>query len=74
MTTQQRLDNYLAAEAAILEAQELRGGDRVYRMAELEEVRKGITQLQSQLAREQSAAASGGRRRFSHSVADLSRT
>jgi len=72
MTTQERLDNYLAAEAAILEAQELRGGDRLYRMAELEQVRQGITSLERQLDREKKAAS--GSRRFGHSLADLSRS
>jgi hypothetical protein len=52
MSTQTRLDAYLAAEANILKAQEVRGGDRTFRMAELEEVRKAIKELQTQLGRE----------------------
>lgn len=70
MSTQTRLDAYLAAELEILKAQEVRGGDKVHRMAELEEVRKAIKDLQTQLAREQ-AKADGSRMRFS--LANLNR-
>lgn len=66
MSTQERLDAYLATEASILEAQELRHGDRTYRMAELAEVRRAIKDLQRQLAREKV----GGRMRYR--VANLS--
>lgn len=69
-TTQTRLNAYLASEAAILRAQEVRGGDRSYRAADLAEVRKGIKDLQAQLAREQESAATG--RRVSFALADLS--
>lgn len=62
MSTQTRLDTYLAAEANILKAQEVRGGDRTFRMAELEEVRKAIKELQTQLGRETSTPGL----RFSH--------
>jgi len=62
MSTQTRLDAYLAAEAKILKAQEVRGGDRTFRMAELEEVRKAIKELQTQLGRETSTRGL----RFSH--------
>jgi len=62
MSTQTRLDSYLAAEANILKAQEVRGGDRTFRMAELEEVRKAIKELQTQLGRETSTPGL----RFSH--------
>jgi hypothetical protein len=65
MSTQDRLNRYLAAETEILEAQELRGGDRTYRMADLEEVRKAISDLERKLAREQSRAGSGRGLRFS---------
>tara|TARA_R110002049_G_scaffold73666_25_gene190312 strand:+ start:414 stop:629 length:216 start_codon:yes stop_codon:yes gene_type:complete len=65
-TTQTRLDAYLAAEAAILQAQEFRGGDRTHRMAELRDVQAQIDRLQRQLNREQS----GSGLRFS--VANLS--
>ena len=51
MSTQTRLDAYLAAELEILQAQEIRGGDRTHRMAELEEVRKAISDLQRQVTR-----------------------
>ena len=67
MSTQTRLDAYLAAEANILKAQEVRGGDRTFRMAELEEVRQAIKELQAQVGRE----SSGGGLRFKH--ANLSR-
>jgi hypothetical protein len=68
MSTQTRLDAYLAAEAEILQAQEARRGDRTHRMAELAEVRKAIKDLQLQLARESSSTG------LRHSLADLSRT
>lgn len=65
-----RLAAYLAAEAAILQAQEVRGGDRAHRMAELESVRKQIDILQRQVSREQSRSAGGCGLNFA--VADLS--
>lgn len=72
MSTQSRLDAYLVAEGEILEAQELRGGDRTYRMADLVEVRKAIADLQRQLAREQAATAGASTMRFR--VANLNRS
>lgn len=54
-----RLAAYLAAEAAILQAQEARSGDRMHRMAELQSVQKQITLLQAQVSREQARAAGG---------------
>lgn len=69
MTTQSRLDAYKTAELEILQAQETRGGDRTFRMAELGEVRKAIKDLEAQLARENSSPS----RPFRYSVADLSR-
>ncbi|MCB0242306.1 MAG: hypothetical protein KDI12_02780 [Anaerolineae bacterium] len=69
MSTQTRLDAYLAAELEILQAQEIRGGDRTHRMAELEEVRKAISDLQRQVTRE---ARSAGRS-LGFSLANLSR-
>lgn len=71
MSTQTRLEAYLAAELEILEAQELRGGDRTHRMAELTEVRKAIKELEAQVARESAASRS---RKLRYSVADLSRS
>lgn len=68
MSTQTRLDAYLTAEANILKAQEVRGGDRAFRMAELQEVRKAIKELQTQVGREASTRGL----RFSH--ANLSGT
>lgn len=71
MTTQTRLDAYLAAETKILSAQEVRGGDVNYRRAELEEVRKAIKSLQTQLARE--TARSNGQK-MRKSVASFNNT
>jgi hypothetical protein len=56
---EQRLAAYLATEAAILQAQEVRGGDRAHRMADLIDVQKQIDRLQAQVSREQARAASG---------------
>ena len=55
-----RLAAYLAAEAAILKAQEVRGGDGTHRMAELKDVRDQIDRLQAQVNRESSRAAGQG--------------
>lgn len=60
MSTQARLDAYLAAEAKILAGQSVRFGERQLQRADLAEVRKAITGLQSQLAREQGATAGRG--------------
>lgn len=68
--TETRLAAYLAAETAILQAQEARSGDRTHRMAELAEVRKAIDQLQAQLGREQARTAGGGG--LNYAVANLS--
>lgn len=65
--TETRLSAYLAAEAAILQAQEIRGGDRAHRMTELSDVRDQIDRLQRQLVREQS-----GRGGLNYALADLS--
>lgn len=65
-----RLAAYLAAEIAILKAQEIRHGDRSYRQAELKDVREQIDALQRAVAREQAAAS--GRRGIGFSVANLS--
>jgi hypothetical protein len=70
MSTQERLDAYLAAEAAILKGQEYRFGERALTRADLAEVRMGIGSLKAELRREQgrhnslsaaSAAFPGGR-------------
>ena len=68
--TQTRLDAYLAAEIAILKAQEIRNGDRTFRQTELSDVRDQIDKLQRQVARE--AAAAGGNRGLNFAVANLS--
>ena len=65
-----RLAAYLAAEAAILQAQEARSGDRTHRMAELSAVQKQIALLQAQVSREQARAAGGAG--LNYAVADLS--
>lgn len=65
-----RLSAYLAAEAAILKAQEVRGGDSAHRMAELADVRDQIDKLQSQVNREQARAS--GRGPFGVTLANLS--
>ncbi len=69
MSTQTRLDAYLASELEILQAQEIRGRDRTHRMAELEEVRRAIKDLQRQVTRE--ARPEG--RHIGFSLANLSR-
>lgn len=71
MSTQSRLDAYLAAEAEILKAQEVRAGDRIHRRAELLAVQAQIEILERKLAREQASAA--GRGSVNFAVADLSR-
>ena len=62
---QQRLDNYLAAEARILQSQEYTVGQggtaRRNRRAELEQVQAGIKATQAEIATLQ-AAQSGARR------------
>jgi hypothetical protein len=72
MTTQTRLDAYLAAEGEILKAQEVRGGDRSFRRTELVAVQQMISQLQRQIAREEASSAegSGG---VKYSLANLNR-
>lgn len=69
MTTQTRLDAYLAAETKILKGQEVRIGDKTFRKADLAEVRAAISQLQQQLAREQA-----GNRGLRFSLANLNRS
>jgi hypothetical protein len=70
MTTQTRLDAYLAAELEILKGQEIRHGDKTHRMAELEQVRDIIERLEGRLAREAAKAAGLNLR---HSLANLNR-
>ena len=67
-----RLAAYLAAEAAILQAQEARSGDRSHRMAELTAVQQQINLLQAQVSREQAHAAGGSG--LNYAVANLSGT
>lgn len=70
MSTQTRLDAYLAAELQILNGQEVRHGDKTYRMADLEMVQAEIKKLQQQLSRETSATNGTG---FRHSRVNLNR-
>lgn len=65
-----RLAAYLAAEAAILQAQEARSGDRTHRMAELTAVQRQITLLQAEVAREKARAANGSS--LGYSLANIS--
>ena len=65
--TETRLQAYLAAELEILQAQEVRGGDRTHRMTELDVVRKQIDKLQLQLSRQ-------GRGGLNYALADLSKS
>lgn len=68
--TETRLAAYLAAEIAILKAQEIRNGDRTFRHTELKDVREQIDKLQLQLSREN--AAVNGRQSLNFAVANLS--
>lgn len=56
----ERLARYIAAETAILQGQEVRmegpGGHRMWRGADIAEIRAEIESLQRQVAAEQSAA------------------
>ncbi len=69
MSTQARLDAYRESEARILKAQRIRYGEREVLSPELAEVRKGIAQLEAQLARESLAAR--GHSSIGYSVADF---
>lgn len=70
MSTQTRLDAYLAAELAILQAQEVSSEGRAQKMAALADVRAQIDKLTAQLNRERSAAAGNGG--LNYAVANLS--
>lgn len=70
MSTQTRLDAYLAAEIAILQAQEVSAAGRAQKMASLADVRAQIDKLTAQLARENASAAGNGG--FNYAVANLS--
>lgn len=70
MSTQTRLDAYLAAEAAILQSQEVTSAGRSQKMAALADVRAQIDKLQAQINREQAAAAGNGG--LNYAVANLS--
>ena len=71
--TETRLSAYLAAETAILQAQEVKGDSgRAQRMADLADVRDQIAKLQAQLSREQSRADGNGG--LNYATANLSGT
>jgi hypothetical protein len=70
MTTQTRLDAYLAAELAILQAQEVSSEGRAQKMAALADVRIQIDKLQAQVNRENAAVAGNGG--LGYSLANLS--
>jgi len=70
MTTQTRLDAYLAAELAILQAQEVSSEGRAQKMAALADVRAQIDKLTAQVNREAAAAAGNGG--LNYSVVNLS--
>lgn len=68
MSTQSRLDLYLAAEARILTAGfSVQLDQRRRQEAELESIRKGIREMQSRLAAE---AGAGGSLRYKTAVFD----
>lgn len=70
MSTQTRLDAYLAAELAILQAQEVSSEGRAQKMAALADVRAQIDKLTAQLNRENAAASGNGG--LNYAVANLS--
>ncbi len=71
LTTQQRLDNYLAAEARILaQGQSIRYDLRQLQAAELETIRKTIAQLQRELANQTATVPGRGSLRFKTVVFD----
>ena len=70
--TETRLAAYLAAEAAILQSQEVSRDGLRHRMAELVDVLRLIELLQRQVRRAQLARAGGGAGGLRFSVADLS--
>ncbi|MDN5939843.1 MAG: hypothetical protein L0H83_14450 [Salinisphaera sp.] len=63
ITTEQRLDAYLDAEARILQGQSGNFDGDSLTLADLDVVRKEITRLQRQVSAEQRIAAGGGRAR-----------
>lgn len=65
-TTAARLDAYRAAEAAVLQGQEVRadlgnGATQLWKGADLAQIQAGIARLERQLANEQSAASGAPR-------------
>lgn len=64
MSTQTRLDAYLAAELKVLRGQTVRMGERQLSLADLAEIRKAITALQAELAAGQIKAPARGSLRY----------
>lgn len=58
-TAQTRLDDYLAAEKAVLDGQAYQIGNRSFRRADLSEIREGIKFWNGQV---ETLSAGGGRR------------
>lgn len=69
MSTQARIEAYEAAELKILKGQSVRFGERQLQMADLGEVRRAISDLKAQLARENLAVR--GASSIGYSVADF---
>lgn len=66
---QARLTSYLDAEAAVLEGQETRSADgRLLRMADLKEIRAGITHWAAEVDRLQAGAVTRGPRVYGVTV------
>lgn len=60
---QQRLTEYLNAEAAVIQRQEYKIGDRSVKFADLAEIRNGITYWEGKVANLEAQARGGGRYR-----------
>jgi hypothetical protein len=72
-TATDMLANYLAAEQAILDGKEARVGDRLLRLEDLAEVRKGRLEWEQRVAAENAVAADApriGGIAFSHARLD----
>lgn len=72
-TATDMLANYLAAEQAILEGKEARLGDRMLRLEDLAEVRKGRLEWEQRVAAESATSAEApriGGIAFSHARLD----
>lgn len=68
MSTQTRLDAYLAAELQVLKGQRYSMAGRDLTLADLAEIRAAIARLQAQVHAETAAAAGRGGLRYSTAV------